>query len=122
MIDRLVRTFARREVMPPIRVPPRVSVRRSRLVAALGGRLAGMGRHAAAVTLGRTIVMHPDATPTARLVRHELAHVRQWERHPVTFPLRYIWNHLRFGYRANPYEVEAREAESPHLGGQDDGR
>lgn len=121
MIDRLVRAIARQEVPVPIPVPPDVVIRRSRLIPALGGRFAGMRRHASAVTLGRTIVMHPDAAATERLVRHELAHVRQWRRDPVMFPLRYAWNHMRYGYRANPYEVEARDAESPHLGGQDVG-
>jgi hypothetical protein len=46
-------------------------------------------------------------------LRHELAHVRQWQQHPITFPVRYAMNHLRYGYDANPYEVEARAAELP---------
>jgi hypothetical protein len=93
-------------------VPSGVTIRAGRWIPALGGRLSGMGRPAAAVTLGRTIVVHPDAPLTRRLLRHELAHVRQWQRWPVTFPLRYVWQHLQYGYRDNPFEVEARAAES----------
>jgi hypothetical protein len=91
--------------------PAGVIVRRGRWVTALGGLLAGQRRAAAAVTLGRTIVLHPDVPLTPRLLRHELAHVRQWQRRRVTFPLHYAWLHLRHGYRANPYEIEARAAE-----------
>ncbi len=32
--------------------------------------------------------------------------------HAITFPARYVINHFRYGYEANPYEVEARAAES----------
>jgi hypothetical protein len=91
--------------------PAGVVVRRGRWITALGGLLAGHSRAAAAVTLGRTIVLHPDVPLTPRLLRHELAHVRQWQRRRLTFPLHYAWLHLRHGYRANPYEIEARAAE-----------
>jgi hypothetical protein len=111
MIARLVRsTFGRRETTP-FPLPPGVAVRRAAWIPALGGRLSGMRGRAAAVTLGRTIVVHPDAPLTERLIRHELAHVRQWQRRPFAFPVLYVWRHLRHGYRDNPYEVEARQAE-----------
>jgi hypothetical protein len=70
-----------------------------------------MGGPAAAVTLGSMIVIHPGVAVGDRLLRHELAHVDQWRRRPVAFPLLYVVRHLRHGYRNNPYEVEAREAE-----------
>jgi hypothetical protein len=92
-------------------VPPGVTLRAGRWLPLLGGWLSGHRRAAAAVTLGRTIVVHPDAPLTRRLLRHELAHVGQWQRRPIAFPLHYVWLHLRHGYRANPYEVEARAAE-----------
>lgn len=96
----------------PTEVLPRgVALRSSRWLTGLGGRLARMRGPASAVTLGRTIVVHPDAELSERLLRHELEHVRQWERHPVTFPILYILHHLRYGYRDNPYEIEARKAE-----------
>jgi hypothetical protein len=96
---------------PPIPVPPGVTVRAGRWVPRLGGWLTGSTRPAAAVALGRTIIVHPDADLTPRLLRHELAHVRQWRRRPFAFPLLYAWQHLRHGYRRNPYEIEARDAE-----------
>jgi hypothetical protein len=92
-----------------------VVLRAGRWVPRIGGILAGSRYPAAAVTLGRNVIVHPDARLTARLVRHELEHVRQWQRRPVTFPLHYAWLYLRHGYRANPYEVAARQAESELL-------
>jgi hypothetical protein len=111
MITRFTRAALGRRESPPCPVPPGVAVRRGAWIPALGGRLSGMRGHAAAVTLGRTIVVHPDAPLTERLMRHELAHVRQWQERPLAFPVLYLWKHLRYGYRDNPYEVEAREAE-----------
>jgi hypothetical protein len=94
-------------------VPDGVAVRAARWLPVIAGRLSGMRAPAAAVTLGRTIIVHPGVPLTDRLLRHELAHVRQWQRHPISFPARYVLNHFRHGYQANPYEVEARAAESP---------
>ena len=70
-----------------------------------------MGAPAAAVTLGRTIVVHPDVPLTRQLLVHELTHVRQWQASPFVFPLRYVWYSIRHGYWGNPYEVEARRHE-----------
>lgn len=95
--------------LPENAVPEGVVLRRGRLVPRLGGLLARMRRPAAAVTLGRTIVVHPDVELTPSLLAHELAHVRQWQADPL-FPLRYTWQTLRHGYRNNAYEREAREA------------
>lgn len=112
IVDAIVRTAVGSDVACPVALPPGVVVRASRLIPAVGGRLSGMGRAAAAVTLGRTVVIHPDAAATSCLIRHELAHVAQWERYPFTFPIRYIWAHIRHGYAHNPYEREARAAET----------
>ena len=92
-------------------VPDGVAVRTARWLPVIAGKLSGMRAPAAAVTLGNTIIVHPDIKLTSRLLRHELEHVRQWQQHPVSFPARYLINHLRYGYYANPYEVEARAAE-----------
>jgi len=92
------------------RVPPPVVLREGRLIPWIGGVCARMGAPAAAVTLGRTIVLNPRARLTPRLLAHELAHVRQW-REDLLFPVRYTLATLRYGYVDNPYEVEAREAE-----------
>lgn len=94
----------------PADVPRGVTVRRGRWIPVLAGVLSGMGAPARAVTLSGTIVVHPEARLTPRLLRHELAHVRQWRASPL-FPLRYVWGHVVHGYHQNPYEVEARAAE-----------
>ena len=92
-------------------VPDGVAVRTARWLPVIAGKLSGMRAPAAAVTLGDTIIVHPDVQLTGRLLRHELEHVRQWRRHPLSFPARYLINHVRYGYHDNPYEVEARAAE-----------
>lgn len=97
--------------IPRDEVPERVVFRAGRLVPAIGGLLGWMGRPAAAVTLGRTIVVNPSSRLSRRLLAHEMAHVRQWEEDRL-FPLRYALESLRRGYRNNRYEVEAREAAS----------
>lgn len=86
-------------------------VRRSRWLPRIGGWLSGRRRPMSAVTIRHTIYVHPDRDLTQRLMRHEMVHVRQWDAHPWTFPLRYAWAHLRHGYNANPYELEATAAE-----------
>lgn len=43
-----------------------------------------------------------------RVVRHELVHLAQIRRDgDLVFWARYLYYSLRFGYRGNPYEVEA---------------
>ncbi|MEO8216836.1 MAG: DUF4157 domain-containing protein [Acidobacteriota bacterium] len=79
-----------------------------------------------AITLGRRIYVSPrvaarSADAVERLIRHELAHVRQWSRLGLfRFAIRYLGDYLRLrrsglaaqaAYRAIPFEVEAREAE-----------
>lgn len=91
-----------------------VVLRRGRWIPVLGGVLGRMRGPAAAVTLGRHIILHPSARPTRRLLAHELEHVRQWRADPL-FPLRYTLESLRRGYHHNRYEAEARAAETrPH--------
>jgi hypothetical protein len=99
------------EPVSSVEVPSGVSVRRLAWIPALAGRLLRLDGPAAAVTLGRVIVVHPATRLTPRLLRHELAHVRQWRHRPASFPVSYVWHHFRHGYRDNPYEVEARAAE-----------
>lgn len=54
----------------------------------------------------------PGCEDNARLIRHELCHLRQIERDGrAKFAVRYMWWLLRYGYHDNPYEIEAREAE-----------
>ena len=103
-----------RRVAPPVQLPEGtpcdgVVFREGKLIPRIGGLLARMKAPAAAVTLGRTIVFHPDVRPTRALIAHELTHVRQW-RQDFLFPIRYTLATLRYGYLNNPYEVEARRA------------
>ena len=96
----------------PALVPANVRVIRGRWIPVVGGILSGFRRPAAAVTLGRTIIVHPAAALTERLLRHELVHVRQWTSGSAFFPILYAWYHLRNGYWRNPFEIEARMAEA----------
>ena len=88
-------------------LPQGIRLRRGRLIPRIGGLLGRMRGPAAAVTLGRTIVVHPEVRLTRGLLAHELAHVRQWQQDAL-FPVRYALATLRHGYWNNPYEVEAR--------------
>lgn len=117
MIPRLLRGLLGRKAAAPLPLPEGVEVRRGGWIPAVGGRLSGGSRPALAVTIGDTIVVHPDVPLTEQLLRHELAHVRQWRQERWAFPVRYAWRHLRHGYRDNPYEVEARKAETAHVDG-----
>ncbi len=79
---------------------------------------------AAATTLGRFIFIRSSALDSARLLRHELVHVRQWRRLGVAgFGVRYLgaytrWRLRRYphwaAYRRIPLEIEADwEARAP---------
>lgn len=69
-----------------------------------------------AITCGHVIIGR-DAPSLQRALLHELAHVRQFERWGILFPLAYVCAGLlacrRGGsyYHDNRFEVEAREAE-----------
>jgi hypothetical protein len=72
---------------------------------------------ASATTLGPLILMRPQRVGDARLLRHELEHVRQWRRYGVVgFLRRYLgaylgWRVRGYGhkaaYRRIPFEIEA---------------
>lgn len=110
MMQWLIRASCRKPVSSPAPLPKGVVLRHASWLPRIAGLLAGMRGPAAAVTVGRTIVIHPSVRITQRLIAHELAHVRQWQEHRL-FPLRYALHHLKYGYHDNPYEVEARNAE-----------
>lgn len=49
--------------------------------------------------------------PGKKLEAHELEHLAQIKREGVIkFCLKYLWYLIRYGYKNNPYEVEARKA------------
>ncbi len=60
-----------------------------------------------AITFGHVIVFARD--PTAQLWRHELGHVRQYERYGLAFLPLYLLLIARHGYAAHPFEREAAE-------------
>lgn len=111
MIQWFIRMTCREVAPSPVPLPERVALRRGGWLTALAGRMLGSSQPVTAVTIERTIVFAPKAQVTPDLVRHELAHVRQWEANKLTFFARYVRQHLRHGYEDNPYEVEARAAE-----------
>jgi len=119
LLESVLRPVLGRRMDPPADVahdaPGGVIFREGWLIPAIGGVLGRMKGPAAAVTLGRTIVVHPGVRLSRRLLVHELTHVRQWEADPW-FPVRYTLETLKHGYRENRYEIEAREAErAAHL-------
>ena len=76
-----------------------------------------LGAHAVAFVLGKTIylfnVSKEDFLENETWLRHELCHIRQFERYGFfNFILRYLWESLRHGYYNNRYEKEARAAEN----------
>ena len=60
-----------------------------------------------------TIYVLPGFERNERLLRHERKHLEQIERDGrLLFSIKYSWWLIRYGYWNNPYEVEARAAES----------
>jgi hypothetical protein len=54
----------------------------------------------------------PERLQDERLIKHEREHARQIEEHGVIgFYARYLWFTLRYTYRNNPLEEQARKAE-----------
>lgn len=98
--------------LPPDSIPEGVVFRRGALIPTIAGVLGRMRGPAAAVTLGRTIVLEPGVRLTKKLLTHELVHVEQWKKDRL-FPFRYAAASLRHGYWNNPYEIEARAAHPP---------
>lgn len=78
--------------------------RRGGLPLRIGGWCLG-ARTVAGFTFGNTVFV-ASGTPSARLLLHELAHVRQY-REAKSFPARYLWESLLHGYARNRFEVEA---------------
>ncbi len=107
----VLRAAAGAETTSPVELPAGVALLQGRWIPGVGGIFTGAARPAAAVTLGETIVVHPGTVISERLMRHELEHVRQWREEGWMFPFRYALAYLRHGYRDNPYEVAARNAE-----------
>jgi hypothetical protein len=98
------------EELPGAPLPLGVTVRRNGLIPGIGGITGRMGGHASAVTLGGTILVHPEVEIDEGLLVHELVHVEQWRADPL-FAARYVAEWMRRGYRGNRYEIEAYQRE-----------
>ena len=56
------------------------------------------------------IYIRPDQINNVRLINHEQVHAMQIQRDGVLWqPIKYGFYLLKYGYRNNPYEVEARK-------------
>lgn len=71
----------------------------------VGGWLLGQSS-VAGVTCGTTVFLSSTEALSARLLLHELGHVRQFGR-DKTFAIRYLWESVRRGYSRNRFELEA---------------
>ncbi len=70
-----------------------------------------------AIVIGNTIHLHratkDDLLKDERWLKHELCHIRQFKKHGrYLFMFKYVWQSLKRGYYNNPYEQEARAAET----------
>lgn len=58
------------------------------------------------------VYMAPGFEEHAALLRHERKHLEQMQRDgKLMYMVKYTYYLLRYGYRQNPYEVDARAAE-----------
>ncbi len=107
----------------PIRLPPdllrrfpelaEARYRRGGLPPRVGGWMLGASR-VAGITLWKTIFLATDHPVAAELLLHELAHVRQFQESRA-FPLRYLWESARVGYRRNRFELAAERFAAQRL-------
>jgi hypothetical protein len=123
----IVARVAEALVGAPFELPPEIKARYPELAQAryrrgglpvrIGGWALGMPT-VDAITLRRTVFLSPAAPLTPSLLLHELRHVHQFldER---TFPVRYLWQSLRYGYTRNAYEVDARRYSALRVGTAD---
>jgi hypothetical protein len=63
-------------------------------------------------SLWNTIYIKPGFEGYLALERHEACHLRQMQRDGrLRYMVKYLWWLTWYGYRDNPYEVEARSCE-----------
>lgn len=93
----------------------KIRVKEGAWIAAIAAKFLGCSN--AAIVVSNTIYIY-GVTKQAflqneRWLRHELQHVLQYYRLGfVGFLFLYLLNHIKYGYRNNPLEVEARAAET----------
>ncbi len=66
-----------------------------------------LGRRIKGQAFGRVVLL--SEAKDEFTFRHELVHVRQYDRMPLIFPLLYCLEIIRNGYSRNRYEEEARQ-------------
>jgi len=65
----------------------------------------GFLKNARAITVGHIILLSEKELKND--LEHEIIHVEQCDRYPVIFPLLYLYERIRKGYRKNRFEDEA---------------
>lgn len=93
-------------------LPGQVAVIESELLVEAVSRMPGgvPGNGVNGFTLGRWIVVHPDAAEDAGLLCHEMKHVADYDSLGVLFFLEYSVETLRHGYDRNRFEIAADSA------------
>lgn len=89
--------------------------RRGGLPPRIGGWMLGTAA-VAGITLWSTVFLGQHVPFSAELLLHELAHVRQFGERRA-FPIRYILESARVGYRRNRFEVAAQQFAAIRLRG-----
>lgn len=113
MLLRALKTIAGEQEALPVAMLARfpelaaIRLRRGGFLPRLGGWCLGQST-VAGITVGRTVWLGRNVSPSEELLLHELRHVHQFESVPA-FVLRYVWETLRRGYHHNRFEVEARQ-------------
>ena len=87
--------------------------RRGGLPPRIGGWALGTST-VAGITLWGTVFLAPEVPFSAELLLHELAHVRQFQESRA-FPLHYLLESVRVGYRRNRFEVAAERFAATRL-------
>jgi hypothetical protein len=91
----------------------RLRLRRGGLPPHVGGWALGRAT-VAAITLRRWVFLAPHVPAQPALLLHELRHLQQFEASTL-FPIQYLWASLRYGYRDNPFEADARDFSARRL-------
>lgn len=93
----------------------KITIKEHSLLARIAAR--ALRTNNVAIVLGRTIYLHnttiADFTANKKWLLHELKHVKQYEEKGVLkFLFLYLLYSARYGYHNNPFEAEARHAET----------
>jgi len=99
----------------PVAIPITIKIKENSFLARVAAYY--MKADKIAMVIGRTIHLHNTSRlqflGNQRWVRHEVAHVYQWEKlGKIRFAINYIRESLNKGYYKNRFEVEAREKET----------